>query len=89
MRRSAQAPRPPRIKAPARALTPREREVLELLVEGYTNKLMAKALKISVKTVEKHRQKLMNHLDIHHITGLTRYAIATGLSKVPSPISLD
>lgn len=85
----AQAPPAAYFKPPARALTPREREVLELLVAGNTNKLIAKALKRSIKTVEKHRQSLMNHLDIHHITGLTRYAIATGISRVPAPIALD
>jgi len=84
----AQAPLPPDMKTPARALSPRELEVLELLVDGNTNKLIAKALKISVKTVEKHRQKLMNKLDIHHTAGLTRYAIATGVIESSAQLTI-
>jgi len=56
-------------------LTPREREVLQLIAEGRGNKQIAAALAISVKTVEKHRQSVMDKLDIHDIAGLTRYAL--------------
>jgi len=60
-------------------LTPRELEVLQLIAEGYANKQIAGELFISIKTVEKHRQQLMNKLDIHDVAGLTRYAIAKGV----------
>ncbi|MGB2868598.1 MAG: response regulator transcription factor [Bacteroidota bacterium] len=57
-------------------LTPRELEVLQLVAEGNSNKAIAKQLYISVKTVETHRQKIMDVLKIHDVAGLTRYAIA-------------
>lgn len=60
-------------------LTPRESEVLQLVAEGHANKMTADILNISVKTVEKHRQSLMEKLDIHDTAGLTRYAIAQGI----------
>ncbi|MBN1314759.1 MAG: response regulator transcription factor [Anaerolineales bacterium] len=56
-------------------LTPREREVLQLVAEGYTNNGIAEALNISVKTVEKHRSSLMTKLDAHDVASLTRIAI--------------
>jgi DNA-binding NarL/FixJ family response regulator len=59
-------------------LTPRESELLQLIAEGLVNKQIASELGISIKTVEKHRQHLMEKLGIHDIAGLTRYAIATG-----------
>jgi DNA-binding NarL/FixJ family response regulator len=63
----------------AEALTSRENEVLQLIAEGKTSKQIAAALCISFKTVEKHRQQVMNKLNIHDIAGLTRYAIAKGI----------
>lgn len=60
-------------------LTSRESEVLQLIAEGRLNKQIAAELSISVKTVEKHRQQLMNKLNIHDIAGLTRYAISKGI----------
>ena len=60
-------------------LTDREREVLQLIADGFSNKQMASELGISIKTVEKHRQQLMQKLDIHDVAGLTRYAIAKGI----------
>jgi DNA-binding NarL/FixJ family response regulator len=60
-------------------LTSREAEVLQLVAEGFANKQAAAELRISVKTVEKHRQNLMNKLNIHDTAGLTRYAIAAGV----------
>jgi DNA-binding NarL/FixJ family response regulator len=59
-------------------LTSREAEVLQLVAEGKANKQAAAELRISIKTVEKHRQSLMSKLDIHDVAGLTRYAIAIG-----------
>jgi len=67
-------------------LTSREREVLQLVAEGKSNKLMALEIGISIKTVEKHRQQVMDKLNIHDVAGLTRYAIAQGV--VESPIRL-
>jgi DNA-binding NarL/FixJ family response regulator len=60
-------------------LTSREHEVLQLVAEGHGNKQIAAALFLSIKTVEKHRQTLMNKLQIHEIAGLTRYAISRGI----------
>jgi len=60
-------------------LTSRESEVLQLIAEGNANKMTADILKISIKTVEKHRQSLMEKLDIHDTAGLTRHAIAHGV----------
>jgi DNA-binding NarL/FixJ family response regulator len=60
-------------------LSSREMEVLQLIAEGKANKETAEELNISVKTVEKHRQKVMQKLNIHDTAGLTRYAIATGI----------
>lgn len=60
-------------------LTSREAEVLQLIAEGRANKQIAAELCISIKTVEKHRQQVMNKLNIHDIAGLTRYAIAKGV----------
>jgi DNA-binding NarL/FixJ family response regulator len=66
-------------------LTPREAEVLQLIAEGFSNKQIAAELAISIKTVEKHRQQVMNKLNIHEIAGLTRYAIAKGLVERSAP----
>ena len=63
-------------------LTPRQKEVLQLIAEGHTNREMAQKLGISVKTVESHRTRLMSHLDIHDIAGLVRYAVRVGLVRV-------
>lgn len=60
-------------------LTSREAEVLQLIAEGLANKQIAAELCISIKTVEKHRQQVMNKLNIHDIAGLTRYAISRGI----------
>jgi DNA-binding NarL/FixJ family response regulator len=54
-------------------------EVLQLIAEGRANKESAQELHISVKTIEKHRQSLMDKLNIHDTAGLTRHAIATGI----------
>jgi DNA-binding NarL/FixJ family response regulator len=66
-------------------LTSRELEVLQLIAEGFSNKQIAAELNISIKTVEKHRQQVMNKLNIHEIAGLTRYAIAKGLVERSAP----
>src|ERR1017187_655785 len=60
-------------------LTSREMEVLQLIAEGKANKQTAAELGIGIKTVEKHREHLMEKLDIHDIAGLTRYAISAGI----------
>jgi len=61
------------------ALTPREREILKLIAEGYKNKEIADFLCISVKTAEKHRANLMKKLDLHSISAVTAFAIHKGL----------
>ena len=60
-------------------LSSREREVLQLIAEGKANKETAAELGIAIKTVEKHREHLMEKLDIHDTAGLTRYAIGAGI----------
>ncbi len=60
-------------------LTPRQREVLQLIAEGHSSKEVARRLDLSVKTVETHRSQLMKQLDIHEVTGLVRYAMRLGL----------
>jgi DNA-binding NarL/FixJ family response regulator len=63
-------------------LTPRQREVLQLVAEGHTTKEIAAKLAISAKTAEAYRAELMHALDIHDVASLTRYAIRTGLVSV-------
>jgi DNA-binding NarL/FixJ family response regulator len=60
-------------------LTTREAEVLQMIAEGMANKQIAAQLGISIKTVEKHRQQVMNKLGIHDVAGLTRHAISKGI----------
>jgi DNA-binding NarL/FixJ family response regulator len=60
---------------PLAHLTPRHREVLQLIAEGHTTKGIAAKLKVSVKTVETHRSQIMERLDIHDVAGLVRFAI--------------
>jgi len=63
----------------AAPITPREREVLTRIGQGQTNKAIAKALQLSVKTVEKHRSNLMRKLGLHNTAAVTVYAIRQGL----------
>jgi DNA-binding NarL/FixJ family response regulator len=67
------------LKKKAAHLTSREMEVLQLIAEGEANKQVAAELGIGIKTVEKHREHLMQKLDIHDTAGLTRYAISAGI----------
>ncbi len=60
-------------------LTDREREVLQLIVEGFSNKEIAEQLHLSVKTVGNHRLNLMEKLDLHNVSDLTKYAIRKGI----------
>jgi DNA-binding NarL/FixJ family response regulator len=73
----------PRCNPPAttatKQLTPRQKQVLQLIAEGNTNKQTAFNLSIGIKTVEKHRERLMARLGIHETAGLTRYAISSGI----------
>lgn len=69
---------------PFDSLTEREREVLKLVAEGYSNREIADQLFISVKTVLGHREKIMQKLDIHSRTDLIKYAIRKGLISVDS-----
>lgn len=63
-------------------LSPREREVLQLIAEGWSTKQIAAHLYVSVKTVETHRRQIMKKLDLHNIAELTKYAIREGLTSV-------
>lgn len=79
-------PEPPRGKETQ--LTSRETEVLQLVAEGGANKQIAAELGISIKTVEKHRQHLMDKLGIHDTAGLTRYAIAHGIIETNVQVTI-
>jgi DNA-binding NarL/FixJ family response regulator len=65
-------------------LTPRQREVLQLIAEGNSTKEIARRLELSVKTVETHRAQIMDRLGIHGVQGLVRYAIRMGIVQ-PEP----
>lgn len=67
------------VEGSADVLTPRQREVLQLIAEGNTGKEIASRLNISVRTVEGHRTEIMERLGIHDVAGLVRYAVRTGL----------
>lgn len=62
-------------------LTPRQRQVLQLIAEGQSNKDIASVLDLSVKGVEKHRTELMRRLDLHNTAALVMYAVKTGIVK--------
>jgi DNA-binding NarL/FixJ family response regulator len=63
-------------------LTPREKEVLQLISEGFSNKAVAQKLRRSVNTVHVHRNRIMQKLDIHNQAGLVRYALKEGISHL-------
>jgi DNA-binding NarL/FixJ family response regulator len=65
-------------------LTSREREVLQLVAEGRTSKNIAERLHVSVKTIEAHRQQIMDKLNIRTVAGLTKYAIRKGITSIQS-----
>ncbi|MBI4638188.1 MAG: response regulator transcription factor [Candidatus Rokubacteria bacterium] len=69
-------------EGPADPLTPRERQVLQLVAEGKTTKEIAKILGMSVKTGEAHRTRIMRKLETHNTAGIVRYAIRQGLIQV-------
>jgi DNA-binding NarL/FixJ family response regulator len=66
-------------QTPAQNLTPRQREILQLIAEGKSTKEIAFVLGISIKTVEAHRSQLMDRLGIHDVAGLVRHAIRIGM----------
>jgi len=79
-RRQLAAQRKRRSSSPSR-LSKRESEVLQLIADGHSNKQMAAALHISIKTVEKHRQRVMQKLGLHETASLTRYALSQGIPE--------
>jgi DNA-binding NarL/FixJ family response regulator len=66
----------------AKTISERERQVLNLVVDGAANKIIADNLNISIRTVEKHRQRIMKKFDLHKATDLVRFAITRGLVNV-------
>jgi DNA-binding NarL/FixJ family response regulator len=66
----------------ASQLSPREREVLQLIAEGWSTKQIASHLYVSIKTIETHRRQIMKKLDLHTIADLTKYAIREGLTSI-------
>jgi DNA-binding NarL/FixJ family response regulator len=71
-------------EGPLALLTPRQREVLQLVAEGHSNKEIASRLNVALKTVETHRTELMERLGIHGVASLVRYAIQVGLVRPES-----
>jgi DNA-binding NarL/FixJ family response regulator len=69
----------PRPNGAYNRLTPRQREILQLIAEGYSTKEIAQKLEVSFNTVAVHRANLMDRLDIHDLAGLVRYAIQEGI----------
>jgi two-component system response regulator NreC len=66
----------------ASQLSAREREVLQLIAEGWSTKQIATHLYVSIKTIETHRRQIMKKLDLHTIADLTKYAIREGLTSI-------
>ena len=64
---------------PVEGLTARQREILQMIAEGHSTKEIARVLNVSIKTIETHRSRLMDRLDIHDVPGLVRFAIRAGL----------
>jgi DNA-binding NarL/FixJ family response regulator len=73
------APRTPAADEAKEQLTPREREVVQLIAEGWSTKQMAKKLGISVKTVETHRNNVLRGLGLHSVSEIVRYAVRNGI----------
>jgi DNA-binding NarL/FixJ family response regulator len=63
-------------------LTPREREVVQLIAEGHTSKDIAERLSTAVKTIESHRTNAMGKLGLHSIAALTKFALREGLTQL-------
>ncbi len=76
-------------KEPFAQLTIREREVLVRIAEGKSNKEIADELRIGVRTIETHRERIMRRLNIHSVAGLTKYAIANGLISLEGGPEVD
>jgi DNA-binding NarL/FixJ family response regulator len=79
--RKGPAAREPGETSPFHSLTSRQREILQLIAEGNSNKEIAQKLDLSVKTVETHRTQIMERLNIHDTAGLVRYAIRSGIAS--------
>lgn len=71
-----------RRKRPTGSLSAREREVLQLVAEGHSTRLIAQELHIGIKTVETHRRQLMKKLEIFSVAELTKYAVRNGMSSL-------
>ncbi len=70
------------VTAAASVLSAREREVLQLIAEGWSTKQIASHLYVSIKTIETHRRQIMKKLDLHTIADLTKYAVREGLTSI-------
>jgi DNA-binding NarL/FixJ family response regulator len=68
------------LEADVERLTPRQREIVQLIVEGHTSKEIARLLALSVKTVDRHRATLMARLDLHSVANLVRWALRSGVA---------
>jgi len=77
-----------KMKGGSSPLTPREREVVQLLAEGKSSKEVAVALNLSVKTAETHRANIMRKLDVHSISELVLYAVKNNIVQIEPPLPL-
>jgi len=75
-----------KMKGGSSPLTPREREVVQLLAEGKSSKEVAVALNLSVKTAETHRANIMRKLDVHSISELVLYAVKNNIVQIEPPL---
>ncbi len=71
-----------RLRPGSVVLTPKEREVLQMLAEGTSTKEISRHLRVSVKTVETHRKHIMDRLGLHSVAELTKYAVREGLTSL-------
>ena len=71
-----------KVTTPTSPLSAREREVLQLIAEGWSTKQIASHLYVSIKTIETHRRQIMKKLNLHTIADLTKYAIREGLTSI-------
>ena len=71
------------------SLTPREREIVQLLAEGKSTKEVARHLDLSVKTAETHRSNIMRKLDLHSVSGLVLYAVRNNMVQVPVSLPMS
>jgi len=77
---------PGRIDQSGASLTDREREVLQMIAEGYSTKGIAEKLGLSIKTIDNHRTNMMRKLDLHNVAAITRFAMQNGMIELETVV---